>query len=137
VVLSGACIALSIRSILGFCCGTEHDRDDNASLNIEMVGMEHQHDLKCTSRDGKTTSVARLDEAQTIPTPSGWEVCQSDEPSSANGFGRTKVAGEEFLRCVWSTSDCSRGGTCGWGNAKKWLLHIQPLRGIRKLRFLT
>jgi putative transposase len=56
-------IELSIRSVLCMNCGTEHDRDENASVNIEMVGMGHRHDLKCTSRDGKTTSVARPDEA--------------------------------------------------------------------------
>lgn len=47
---------LSVRSILCMGCGSEHDRDENASKNIEMVGMGHRHDLKCTSRDGKTTS---------------------------------------------------------------------------------
>jgi putative transposase len=47
-------IDLSVRSVLCLNCGTEHDRDENASKNIEMVGMGHQHDLKCTSRDGKT-----------------------------------------------------------------------------------
>jgi len=56
-------IDLSIRSVLCLNCGTEHDRDENASKNIEMVGMGHRHDLKCTSRDGKTTPVARPDEA--------------------------------------------------------------------------
>jgi putative transposase len=56
-------IDLSVRSILCLGCGTEHDRDENASKNIEMVGMGHRHDLKCTSRDGKTTTVARPDEA--------------------------------------------------------------------------
>lgn len=56
-------IDLSIRSILCLGCGIEHDRDENASKNIEMVGMGHRHDLKCTSRDGKTTSVARPSEA--------------------------------------------------------------------------
>lgn len=52
-------IDLSIRSVLCLNCGTEHDRDENASVNIEMVGMGHRHDLKCTQRDCKTTSVAR------------------------------------------------------------------------------
>jgi putative transposase len=52
-------IDLSVRSILCLGCGIEHDRDENASKNIEMVGMGHRHDLKCTSRDGKTISVAR------------------------------------------------------------------------------
>ncbi len=56
-------IDLSVRSILCLSCGTEHDRDENASKNIEMVGMGHRHDLKCTWRDGKTTSVARPCEA--------------------------------------------------------------------------
>ncbi|WP_375339035.1 zinc ribbon domain-containing protein [Baaleninema simplex] len=56
-------IDLSVRSVICLNCGTEHDRDDNASKNIEMVGMGHRHDLKCTSRDGQTTSVAQLNEA--------------------------------------------------------------------------
>jgi putative transposase len=56
-------IDLSVRSVLCLNCGVEHDRDENASVNIEMVGMGHRHDLKCTSRDGKTTPVARPDEA--------------------------------------------------------------------------
>jgi putative transposase len=56
-------IDLSVRSILCLGCGIEHDRDENASKNIEMVGMGHRHDLKCTSRDCKTTTVAKPDEA--------------------------------------------------------------------------
>lgn len=56
-------IDLSVRSILCLGCGIEHDRDENASKNIEMVGMGHRHDLKCTQRDCKTTSVAELNEA--------------------------------------------------------------------------
>lgn len=56
-------IDLSVRSILCLGCGIEHDRDENASKNIEMVGMGHRHDLKCTSRDCKTTSVAKPNEA--------------------------------------------------------------------------
>ena len=54
---------LSIRSVLCINCGTEQDRDENAARNIEMVGMGHRHDLKCTSRDFKTTSVAEPIEA--------------------------------------------------------------------------
>ena len=54
---------LSIRSVLCLNCGTEQDRDENAAKNINMVGMGHRHDLKCTQRDGKTTSVARPVEA--------------------------------------------------------------------------
>lgn len=56
-------IDLSVRSILCLGCGAEHDRDENASANIEKVGIGHCHDSKCTSRDGKTTSVARPNEA--------------------------------------------------------------------------
>ena len=54
---------LSVRSVLCLNCGTQQDRDENAAKNIEMVGMGHRHDLKCTQRDGKTTSVARPCEA--------------------------------------------------------------------------
>ena len=56
-------IDLSVRSVLCLNCGTEHDRDENASVNIEKVGIGHCHDSKCTSRDGKTASVARPNEA--------------------------------------------------------------------------
>ncbi|HEY9634631.1 MAG TPA: transposase [Coleofasciculaceae cyanobacterium] len=56
-------VDLSVRSILCLGCGSEHDRDENASANIEKVGTGHRHDYKCTSRDGKTTSVARPNEA--------------------------------------------------------------------------
>ena len=55
-------IDLSVRSVLCLNCGTEHDRDENASVNIEKVGTGHRHDSKCTLRDGKTTPVARPDE---------------------------------------------------------------------------
>ncbi|WP_096608104.1 RNA-guided endonuclease TnpB family protein [Calothrix sp. NIES-2100] len=48
-------IDLSVRSVLCLNCNTEHDRDDNASRNIEMVGMGHRHDLKRTGSDHKTT----------------------------------------------------------------------------------
>jgi putative transposase len=56
-------IDLSIRSVLCLSCGTEQDRDENAARNIEMVGMGHRHDLKCTLRQSKTISVASVDEA--------------------------------------------------------------------------
>ncbi|MFP4009938.1 MAG: RNA-guided endonuclease InsQ/TnpB family protein [Spirulinaceae cyanobacterium] len=56
-------IDLSVRSVLCLGCGTEQDRDENAAQNIEMVGMGHRHDLKCMSRQSKTTSVAFVDEA--------------------------------------------------------------------------
>lgn len=56
-------IDLSVRSILCLGCGSEHDRDENASVNIEKVGTGHRHDSKCTSRQSKTTSVASVNEA--------------------------------------------------------------------------
>ncbi len=59
-------IDLSIRSVLCLNCGTEHDRDENASVNIEKVGIGHCHDSKRTPRQGKTTSVAPVDEASRI-----------------------------------------------------------------------
>ena len=48
-------IDLSVRSILCLGCGLFHDRDENASVNIEQVGMGYRHDSKCASRDCKTT----------------------------------------------------------------------------------
>jgi putative transposase len=56
-------IDLSIRSVLCLNCGTQQDRDENAARNIEMVGMGHRHDLKCTLRQSKTMKVASVDEA--------------------------------------------------------------------------
>ena len=56
-------IDLSVRSVLCLNCGTEHDRDENASINIEKVGIGHCHDSKCTSRQSKTTTVASVNEA--------------------------------------------------------------------------
>ncbi|MGJ5627825.1 RNA-guided endonuclease InsQ/TnpB family protein [Nostoc sp. CALU 1950] len=49
-------IDLSVRSVLCLNCNTTHDRDENASRNIEMVGMGHRHDLKRTGSDCQTTS---------------------------------------------------------------------------------
>jgi len=37
---------LKIRSILCLSCGTEHDRDENASKNIDASGLELAHDVK-------------------------------------------------------------------------------------------
>jgi putative transposase len=56
-------IDLSVRSVLCLSCGAEQDRDENASKNIEKVGIGHCHDSKCTSRQSKTISVASVDEA--------------------------------------------------------------------------
>jgi putative transposase len=46
---------LSIREILCINCGSHHDRDTNASLNIAKVGVGHIHDSKRTSRECKTS----------------------------------------------------------------------------------
>jgi putative transposase len=49
-------IDLSIRSVLCLSCGTEQDRDKNASRNIEQVGMGNRHDSKRTQRDCQTSN---------------------------------------------------------------------------------
>jgi putative transposase len=64
-------IDLSVRSVVCLDCHTEHDRDENASKNIEMVGTGNWHDLKWTGSDSKTTAVANCDELSRILTPSG------------------------------------------------------------------
>ncbi len=64
-------IDLSVRSVLCLNCNTQHDRDENASQNIKMVGMGHRHDLKRTGSDHKTTSVASCCEPSRITAPSG------------------------------------------------------------------
>ncbi len=53
-------IDLSVRSILCLICGTEQNRDGNADKNIEMVGMEHRHDLKRAGSDCKTVRSSEL-----------------------------------------------------------------------------
>jgi putative transposase len=64
-------IDLSIRSIICLNCEIEHNRDENASRNIEMVGIGHCHDLKRAGSDRKTTSVASCCEPPRITAPSG------------------------------------------------------------------
>jgi putative transposase len=64
-------IDLSVRSVLCLNCGKEHDRDENASVNIEKVGIGHCHDSKRTQRQSKTTTVASVDEASRITAPLG------------------------------------------------------------------
>ncbi len=46
---------LSVRAVVCMNCGTHHDRDDNASKNIEQVGVGHIHDSKRTGRECKTS----------------------------------------------------------------------------------
>ncbi|BAY60419.1 transposase [Calothrix brevissima NIES-22] len=62
-------IDLSVRSVLCLNCNTQHDRDENASQNIKMVGMGHRHDPKRTQRTGKTGSPAQSGEASRITAP--------------------------------------------------------------------
>ena len=63
-------IDLSVRSVVCLNCHTEHDRDENASKNIEMVGTGNWHDLKWAGSDSKTTSVANCDEPSRITAAS-------------------------------------------------------------------
>lgn len=46
---------LKVREIVCMNCGALHDRDDNASKNIEKVGVGHTHDSKRTGRECKTS----------------------------------------------------------------------------------
>lgn len=46
---------LKVREIVCLSCGTLHDRDDNASKNIEQVGVGHIHDSKRTGRERQTS----------------------------------------------------------------------------------
>ncbi len=57
---------LSVREIVCLSCSTPHCRDENASRNIEKVGMGHRHDSKRAQRDGRTTPVAQPSEASRI-----------------------------------------------------------------------
>ncbi|WP_445300331.1 MULTISPECIES: zinc ribbon domain-containing protein [unclassified Microcoleus] len=56
---------LSVREIVCMNCGTLHDRDDNASKNIEQVGVGHIHNSKWAVRECKTSIEAVPDELST------------------------------------------------------------------------
>jgi len=62
-------IDLSIRTIVCINCGVEHDRDDNASVNIEQAGLKvgvgHTHDSKWTGSACKTSDEAVCGEPST------------------------------------------------------------------------
>jgi len=62
---------LKTRSIQCLDCQTIHDGDENAAKNINKVGMGYRHDSKWAQRQGKTTSVAPVDEASRITAPLG------------------------------------------------------------------
>jgi putative transposase len=60
---------LSVRTIVCVNCGVEHDRDDNASVNIEQAGLKvgvgQTHDVKWTGSACKTSSEAVCGEPST------------------------------------------------------------------------
>jgi putative transposase len=68
-------LGLKVREVVCINCGTHHDRDDNASKNIEQaslrvyreVGVGHIHDYKRTGRECKTEVSAVLVEPSTHP----------------------------------------------------------------------
>ena len=51
-------LELSIRSVLCISCGAEHDRDQNAAKNINIVGAGLAHDAKRTRRARKSSLLA-------------------------------------------------------------------------------
>ncbi len=57
---------LSVREIVCLGCSVSHCRDENASRNIEKVGMGHRHDSKRAQRDAKTVLAAQPSEASRI-----------------------------------------------------------------------
>lgn len=61
---------LSVREVVCLNCSTSDCRDENASKNIEKVGMGHRHDSKRTGRGCKTTSVASFNEPSRITAAS-------------------------------------------------------------------
>jgi putative transposase len=56
---------LKVRDILCINCGEHHDRDINAAININKVGVGHSHDSKRTQRLCKSPLGATIDEAST------------------------------------------------------------------------
>jgi putative transposase len=60
-------VGISTRVVVCDNCGAVHDRDENASKNIEQVGMGHRlTSKKRTWRQSKTSSLASVDETSRI-----------------------------------------------------------------------
>ena len=57
---------LKVRTIVCISCGVEHDRDLNAAINIQKVGMGNRRDSKRTVRDRKPSSLANPIETSRI-----------------------------------------------------------------------
>lgn len=70
---------LKIRTIKCVSCGHVHDRDENASENINQVGAGHAHDSKRTWSGCKTPLGATCDE--TSSQPCGNKSCLAGESS--------------------------------------------------------
>ncbi|WP_017662931.1 RNA-guided endonuclease InsQ/TnpB family protein [Baaleninema simplex] len=66
---SVADLETAFKNFFGSCKGKRKGRKvgypkfKKRTNSQSAVGMGHRHDLKCTSRDGQTTSVAQLNEA--------------------------------------------------------------------------
>jgi len=56
---------LCVREVICLNCGKLHDRDDNASINIEQVGVGQLHDVKRTGSACKTSDGAVCGEPST------------------------------------------------------------------------
>jgi putative transposase len=61
---------LKVRTVVCLNYGSTHDRDENAALNIQKVGIGHCHDSKRTMRECKTGLPADPVEASTITVAS-------------------------------------------------------------------
>ena len=58
---------LSVRSILCVSCLTEHDRDENAAINIDNSGLALAHERKQTLSECQSAYAATRDDAFSQP----------------------------------------------------------------------